>query len=347
MTAEPLTSKRTLTRVARVSRELCSAPPLRDSWFAVARSLDVTAGPHAVRLLGDDVVLWRGADGAVAALADRCPHRESPLSPGVVEDGCIVCPYHGWTFDQGGRCVRVPSASDGVPAPPRAHMQPYHCAERYGLVWLCLGEPRARIPEIAHESDPSFRRINTPVEMWKVSATRMVDNFLDITHFPYVHTGTFGRAQDTQVPKLEMQQLDEDFFGYRYEVIANNRSVGTIASGNDEPVVHRAMSSGFNLPFTCRSTIRYDSGLEHILLLLSTPIDDVTSYFTFVVWRNDDFSVAADEVIQLDLAIGAEDKVMLERLGGVLPLDQTTLVSVQADKCSVEWRRQLGLLLGA
>jgi phenylpropionate dioxygenase-like ring-hydroxylating dioxygenase large terminal subunit len=226
-------------------------------------------------------------------------------------------------------------------------MQPYHCAERYGLVWLCLGEPRARIPEIAHESDPSFRRINTPVEMWKVSATRMVDNFLDITHFPYVHTGTFGRAQDTQVPKLEMQQLDEDFFGYRYEVIANNRSVGTIASGNDEPVVHRAMSSGFNLPFTCRSTIRYDSGLEHILLLLSTPIDDVTSYFTFVVWRNDDFSVAADEVIQLDLAIGAEDKVMLERLGGVLPLDQTTLVSVQADKCSVEWRRQLGLLLGA
>jgi vanillate O-demethylase monooxygenase subunit len=183
--------------------------------------------------------------------------------------------------------------------------------------------------------------------MWKVSATRMVDNFLDITHFPYVHTGTFGRAQDTQVPKLEMQQLDEDFFGYRYEVIANNRSVGTIASGNDEPVVHRAMSSGFNLPFTCRSTIRYDSGLEHILLLLSTPIDDVTSYFTFVVWRNDDFSVAADEVIQLDLAIGAEDKVMLERLGGVLPLDQTTLVSVQADKCSVEWRRQLGLLLGA
>lgn len=339
--------RRIVTRVARVSVELCTAPAVRDSWFAVARSIDVASGPYAVRLLGQDVVLWRGADGAVAALPDRCPHRESPLSPGVVEDGCIVCPYHGWTFDQTGRCVRVPSASDGVPPPPRAHLQTYHSDERYGLVWVCLGEPRARIPEIEHEHDPLFRRINTPVDQWKVSATRMVDNFLDITHFPYVHVGTFGRAQDTQVPKLEMRQLDDDFFGYRYEVIANNRSVGTIASGNDEAVVHRAMSSGFNLPFTCRSTIRYDSGLEHILLLLSTPIDDVTSYFTFVVWRNDDFSVAADDVIQLDLAIGAEDKVMLERLSGVLPIDQTTLVSVQADKCSVEWRRQLGNLLGS
>ena len=83
------------------------------------------------------------------------------------------------------------------------------------------------------------------------------------------------------------------------------------------------MSSGFHLPFDVRSTIRYGTGLEHILLLLSTPIDDVTSYFTFVVWRNDDFSVSAEEVIRFDMAIGAEDKRMLELLDGVLPLDQT------------------------
>ena len=105
------------------------------------------------------------------------------------------------------------------------------------------------------------------------------------------------------------------------------------------------MSSGFSLPFLCRSTIEYDTGLAHVLLLVSTPIDDVTSYFSFVVWRNDDFSVPADEVIVFDRAIGAEDKRMLETLDGVLPLDQTSLVSVQADKCSVEWRRQLAALV--
>jgi phenylpropionate dioxygenase-like ring-hydroxylating dioxygenase large terminal subunit len=266
------------------------------------------------------------------------------LSAGHVDDGCLVCAYHGWAFGDEGRCVRVPSATDGVPPPPRARLTTYACDERYGLVWVCLGTPSAPIPVIAQDADPSFRRINTPVEVWRSSATRMVDNFLDITHFPFVHVGTFGRSQDTQVPRFELSELDDGYYGYRYEVLANN-TTGTLVSGQTDQVVHRAMSSGFSLPFVVRSTIRYDTGLEHILLLLSTPIDDVTSYFTFVVWRNDDFSLSAEEVIRFDLAIGAEDKRMLEQLDGVLPLDQTTLVSVAADKCSVEWRRQLAELI--
>ena len=77
------------------------------------------------------------------------------------------------------------------------------------------------------------------------------------------------------------------------------------------------------------------------LLLLATPRDDETSYFTFVVWRNDDFSVPSEDVVRLDRMIGAEDKRMLERLNGPLPLDNTALVNVQADRASIEWRRQL------
>lgn len=327
---------------------LCCQPALRNAWYAVARAVDVGAAPVAVTLLATKVVLYRTPGGVVAA-PDRCPHREAPLSAGYLEGGCLVCPYHGWTFGDDGRCVRVPSAADHVPPPPRAHLDTYGCAERYGLVWVCLGDTPADAPEgipvIPHEADPAFRRINTPVDVWQTSCTRMADNFLDITHFPFVHLGTFGRGQDTQVPKLEMEPLDNGWFGYCYEVRANNSDLGTLASGQTTGVVDRAMSSGFHLPFDVRSTIRYGTGLEHILLLLSTPIDDVTSYFTFVVWRNDDFSVSAEEVIRFDLAIGAEDKRMLEQLEGVLPLDQTTLVSVQADKCSVEWRRRLVELL--
>jgi phenylpropionate dioxygenase-like ring-hydroxylating dioxygenase large terminal subunit len=217
----------------------------------------------------------------------------------------------------------------------------YHCEERYGLVWLCIGEPTSGIPVVPHDDDPTFRRINTPVEVWTTSATRMTDNFLDITHFPFVHTATFGRAQDTRVPTVHLEELDHGWFGYKYEVLANNTPLGALTTGQAVGVVERSMSSGFVLPFHVRSEVHYGTGLSHIILLLSTPIDDVNSYFTFIIWRNDDFSVAAEEVIRLDMAIGAEDKRMLEQLPGVLPLDQTTLVSVQADKCSVEWRRRL------
>jgi phenylpropionate dioxygenase-like ring-hydroxylating dioxygenase large terminal subunit len=327
-----------------VNTVLCDSQAVINSWHPVARSVDVAVEPCLVTLLDRKVVLWRSASGSVVATPDRCPHREAPLSAGSVKDGCLSCAYHGWTFGDGGRCVDVPSAGDGVPPPPRAHLNVYECDERYGLVWVCLGAPLMPIPTIVQDADPSFRRINTPVEVWTTSTTRMVDNFLDMTHFPFVHTGTFGGAQETKVPRFELHALDDEFYGYRYEIIADNK-IGALVSGQQQSVVHRVMTTGFNLPFVVRSTIEYDTGLQHILLLLSTPIDDVTSYFTFVVWRNDDFSVSAEEIIRFDMAIGAEDKRMLEQLDGVLPLDQTTLVSVQADKCSVEWRRQLAELL--
>ncbi|MEX0846780.1 MAG: aromatic ring-hydroxylating dioxygenase subunit alpha [Ilumatobacteraceae bacterium] len=336
MTSAPHPSTQPATSV------LCDNPAMRNAWYAVARSIDVASGPVEVMLLGTKVVVYRDADGALVAAPDRCPHREAPLSKGSMRDGCLVCPYHGWAFGEGGRCVDVPSSADHVPPPPRAHLGTFACAERYGLVWLCLGTPSGELPVIEQEDDPSFRRINTPVEVWRTSATRMVDNFLDITHFPFVHTGTFGKGQETRVPKVDLGELDHGWYGYAYAVQANNDTAGgSLASGQTGAVVERSMSSGFHLPLDVRSTIRYESGLEHILLLLSTPVDDVTSYFTFVVWRNDDFAVSVEEIIRFDLAIGAEDKRMLEMLPGVLPLDQTTLVSVQADKCSVEWRRRL------
>ena len=141
-----------------------------------------------------------------------------------------------------------------------------------------------------------------------------------------------------------MVDLDTDFVGYEYEVEVDN-SRGSTSSGITAAVLTRRMTTGFNLPFLVRSTIHYETGLDHLLLLCTTPIDDVTSYFSFVVWRNDDHAVPAEEVIAFDRAIGAEDKRMLERIRGVLPMEQTATVSVQADKASVEWRRRLAALL--
>src|SRR3712207_6122496 len=90
---------------------------LRPFWYAVARSIDVGPRPVPVVLLGERLVLWRGDGGALTAAPDRCPHREAPFSRGEVEEGCLVCPYHGWTFASGGRCVRVPSSDPGTPVP--------------------------------------------------------------------------------------------------------------------------------------------------------------------------------------------------------------------------------------
>jgi vanillate O-demethylase monooxygenase subunit len=315
---------------------LLDAAPLRDQWYVVAESSDVGGEPLAVRLLGDPFVLWRDPQGAVVVAADRCPHREAPLSLGSVTDGCLTCRYHGWTFGPGGRCVDVPSTGAAHAVPPAAHLSVLPVVERFGLVWCSPGAPEGGVVEIAQEHDPAFRRINTGVQSWTTHVTRMVDNFLDVSHFPWVHTGTFGRDQERVSPAVELEDLDRDFVGYQYEVEV---------ADPEGRAVRRRMTTGFHLPFTVRSTIHHltghEAGLDHVLLLCSTPVDHTRSLFTFVVWRNDDHSVPADQVVRFDRAIGEEDRLMLELVPGELPIDPRMTVSVQADRASVEWRRRL------
>ena len=161
------------------------------------------------------VVVMRDAEGRLGCFLNSCRHKGAIVFPATSGNGAHhTCPYHGWTFGDDGRCGRIPSSTENVPPPPRAHLQTIAVEERYGLVWVCLGTPRAAIPHMSFEDDPTFRRINTPVEVWTTSSTRMADNFLDITHFPYVHIGTFGRAQDTVVPKVELGELDDAFYAY-------------------------------------------------------------------------------------------------------------------------------------
>ncbi len=327
-------------------------PALRDQWYVVALSTDVAAGPMPVELLGDRYVLWRPPGDAasvgtgaapgrsVVAAVDRCPHREAPLSAGrVIDGGCLVCPYHGWTFDTTGACVRIPSSSPGLAVTPAARLSIVAVRELYGLVWLSPSDPAGEPPPIAEEADPSFRRINVGLERWSASATRMVDNFCDVAHFPFVHRATLGADVDEVVDRIHVEDLGDGFTGYRYSVDVDN------AAGER---VTQLMTTGFHLPFTVRSTTRIstgpDAGSKRVLLLCATPIDDHSSMFTFVVWRNSEVGPTDEEQLAFDRAVGAEDRAMLETIPGSLPLDVSATVNVQSDRLSVEWRRRLAAL---
>src|SRR5205085_1936412 len=77
-------------------------------WYPVCRSSSLRRKPLAVTLMDRPLALFRAASGRPAALLDRCAHRNAPLSLGSVHEGCVRCPYHGWTYDGRGRCRDVP-----------------------------------------------------------------------------------------------------------------------------------------------------------------------------------------------------------------------------------------------
>ena len=318
----------------------CANAAMRTQWYVVADATDVVDAPRGVTLLGERFVLWRGADGDVSAAPDRCPHREAPLSGGAVVDGCLVCPYHAWRFDGEGVCVEVPSSGPAATTPRTADLRLAAVRERYGLVWLCPGSPTGEPPEIVQDRGTTYRRETAGVETWQVSATRMVDNFCDVAHFPYVHAGTIGPDTDPVVEPFHVGTLGDGFTGYRYTVDVLDEHANQ---------VRQRMSTAFHLPFVVRSDTYYETGPraghDRVLLLCTTPVDDVTSLFTFVSWRNHDHDVTSEEFLAFDRAIGAEDRAMLERIGGVLPLELSATVSVRADRLSAEWRRRFAALL--
>jgi vanillate O-demethylase ferredoxin subunit len=115
--------------------------PAPTRWYAVVRSEDVVSEEVApVRLLDRELALWRSGDGQLNVWEDRCPHRGTRLTLGTNTGDELVCRYHGWRFASGsGRCTLVPAHPTQKP-PQNAVARRYHCVERYGLVWVTLGE---------------------------------------------------------------------------------------------------------------------------------------------------------------------------------------------------------------
>ena len=104
----------------------------RNCWYMAGWSNELTDGLLTRRIADRPTVLYRKADGGVAALYDRCPHRFAPLSLGERQGDALICPYHGLTFDAGGTCIRNPF-SDRIPS--AAHIPAWTCVERDGIIW--------------------------------------------------------------------------------------------------------------------------------------------------------------------------------------------------------------------
>jgi phenylpropionate dioxygenase-like ring-hydroxylating dioxygenase large terminal subunit len=188
---------------------LVSDPVLALDWHPVAAADElVRRRVMPVRLLGEDLVLWQGGDGQVQAWRDLCVHRGTRLSLGRVEGCTLRCPYHGWVYGADGQCVSIPAQPE-VPPPRRARAGVYRVAERYGLVWVCLGEPAGDLPPFPEWEDEAFRKLLCGPYTVEASGPRIVENFLDVAHFPYVHENVLGVPDRPEIADYEAVVSDE------------------------------------------------------------------------------------------------------------------------------------------
>ncbi|AGW93406.1 hypothetical protein N234_25575 [Ralstonia pickettii DTP0602] len=181
---------------------------IRNRWYAAALSNELGSTMISRRLFDENVVLFRDADGHPAMLSDRCPHKGAPLSRGKLCAGVISCPYHGLQFDGDGKCVHIPSQSN---IPPTARLKAYPCIERYGIAWFWPGDPDLADPavllDIPNYGAPGWDAFHGPHTLFPASIENILDNLVDPAHTTFVHQGTIGGADASEVP-LTVEQRD-------------------------------------------------------------------------------------------------------------------------------------------
>ncbi|MGE3245096.1 MAG: Rieske 2Fe-2S domain-containing protein [Beijerinckiaceae bacterium] len=171
---------------------LAMEPLVRDAWYVGAWSNELDDGPLARKLLGQDMVLFRGADGKAGALEDRCPHRGVRLSLGASVEKGLQCGYHGMVFGRDGACTVNP----GEALNPGFKVRSFPVVERQNFVWVWMGDP-ARADEgaiVNYDYHDRTDEYNFHYARYDIAANYMfmIDNLMDLTHLGYVHTSTIG-----------------------------------------------------------------------------------------------------------------------------------------------------------
>jgi phenylpropionate dioxygenase-like ring-hydroxylating dioxygenase large terminal subunit len=166
---------------------------IRNSWYVAAWSNEVgTDVPLGRTLLDEPVVLFRNADQGIVALAGRCAHRGMPLAHAKIEGNTIVCCYHGLTYDSTGACVRVP----GQAQPPKnIRVRSYPVVERYGAVWIWMGDPALADESKVFACTITDRQGATGEKFYfhvKSNYLYLNDNLSDLLHQAYLHEPSFG-----------------------------------------------------------------------------------------------------------------------------------------------------------
>jgi vanillate O-demethylase monooxygenase subunit len=329
---------------------------LRNAWYVAATSAEVGAVPFARRICGEDVMLFRRADGSIAALEDRCPHRKAPLSKGAVIGDEIQCGYHGVRFDGSGTCTHIPSQAQ---IPGRGfRARAYPAVERHALIFVWTGEPAKAddrsIPDFSENTNEGSVAVHG-YHYVKGNYQLLIDNLLDLTHLPFVHKTTLGATG--KKGQLE-SPLEVEVKGDRVHTkrIARNQEKSIFSKATrmfaEHELTDRIQTTVFTPPCFVHIVLGMDppnlgltepQHVHHQVLNALTPETETTCHYFWSVPRR----ICVDDPVITkmfkDITQFAfdEDQVMIEAQQKMIDSDTSdvALVNFQGDRASFEARR--------
>jgi len=332
---------------------------VRNCWYVAAWSHEVAQGLFSRTILDEPICFFRGQDGEVVALADRCAHRGAPLSMGRLEAGALRCMYHGVKFAPDGKCIEIPG-QDRIPT--GMCVRSYPVAERNRWVWIWMGDPARADPSLI----PDTWSLGSPQWAYKpgyyhYDAPHMLicDNLLDFSHIGYVHPTTLGGTENIALSKPVVKPADNGVRVERWlldEVPAPfHTKVASFAGRVDRWHFYEfvapgvlIMHSGVQATGTGAPQGRYHDALEFRSCQAVTPETTGTSHYFYAVPRN--FAIEDEQITETIFAdvVAAfeEDRVMIEAQARRLAAcPDAPMVAIGADAGLMQFRRLLAARL--
>jgi phenylpropionate dioxygenase-like ring-hydroxylating dioxygenase large terminal subunit len=321
---------------------------LKNFWYAAAISEKVAEKPVGVEIVGQKVVLFRGKDGVVHCIGDVCPHRGAPLHRGWVADvnghDCVVCPYHGWAFDEGGVLRDVPAAEHAGEFPQKQLVDVYPVVEKGGFVWLFYGsstlpiDERPPIPIVPELEDSTWKPVYGEIE-FNCNHWSVFENAIDMAHIHYLHDDTFGNQGQPQIRKMV---CSHDAYGVKADFALHNKPVNAMWEFSKVPEVQ--VTAQALLPSTSVIAFTLGNGLSFTTFVNTVPINEHRTVNRFALVRK--LNIDKTGIFNMNawdrfarnamLRILSEDKAMVEELRPDLLARE---ISVKADLPQIAFRK--------
>ncbi len=334
-----------------------------NAWYVCAWPDEITSDAILARTIcSQPIVFYRDAGGEVAALEDRCCHRQMPLSLGWLEGDTVRCGYHGLRFDAAGKCVEIPGQEN---IPPRVKVRTYPVVEKYGAVWVWPGEAEADpalIPErFAPQDHPdwSFSGGTTFVEC---NYQLISDNLLDLTHENYIHRTSLGNQAVVEYPIttkggddwVTVQRLipDHDPAPFWKAALAEAKGLEDVRCDrwqviHFQPPANVVLEVGVAPAGTGGMEGERSHGVEGRNTNMITPETETTTHYFWGFARNFSRDPKLDPVFSQKVAdIFEEDKAAVEAVQRVMDANRDRpVIDINADAGHVLARRMVQRLV--
>lgn len=316
-------------------------------WYVACETKDVPDDkPIKVQMLGHHYALWRDTKGKLQCVANTCTHRGGALGEGRLNGDCIECPYHGWTFNGDGDCVRLPSLGPNAKIPERTRVDAYPVEERYGLIHVFLGDlpenERPPIYEVPEAADTDTWWGQTFVTDWKIDYKRSVENTLDPAHNEFVHDthGFSGRNEDYHVPEITMNEYPwgAGFMGKMYSPPLPEEKMHE-ASGRTGDAWAEAGSGNFG-PNVTWTHIHISDKAHFHNIAFHTPVTEEIDRIYVIMYRNFSHDASVDEdFVKRFWYVAEQDRIVLESMEPIMtPEHNRHEFFLPADKATLRYR---------